>query len=70
MMFTQLDYLIARAFEEAAMKKTGIPIGDAILKDGKIKPIDKAPKHAKIARNKKASRAEKAWKAAQHPRGK
>jgi hypothetical protein len=56
--------------EKIAMKKQGIPIGDAIFKDGKIKPLDKAPKHVKIARKKKAKRSVDAWKAAQHPRGK
>lgn len=56
---------------EAKMKLKGIHIPD--LKEvstGKLKVVDKTAPHFKKAKRNKSSRAVKAWKAAQHPRGK
>lgn len=49
------------------MKLTGIPIGSASLKDGKITIVHKLPKSRKIARRAKAERELKAWMEKRRP---
>ena len=65
MTFTQLDYLIARAFEEAAMKKIGIAVPGFSEKDGKLKRKSRTPKPIAKGKRLKAEREAKAWAKAQ-----
>jgi hypothetical protein len=62
MIFTQLDFLIARAFEEAAMRGKHVIVIDK--KTGLPKAKDSTPKPLRKGKHAKAARQEKAWKAA------